>query len=57
MPDEGVECLLLVCAGYVEIEQTVIDAGMVTMFDIGLNAAFAADTTIEEVVRSIRAEA
>ncbi len=28
---------------------------MVTMFDAGMDAALAGDTTIEEVVRSIRA--
>ena len=32
-------------------------AGMRPMFDAGLDAALAGDTTIEEVVRSIRAEA
>ena len=30
---------------------------MVTMFDAGLDAALAGNTTIEEVVQSIRAEA
>ena len=30
---------------------------MVTMFDAGLDAALAGETTIEEVTRSIRAEA
>jgi general secretion pathway protein E len=57
MPDEGIERLIFARADHVEIERAAVAAGMVTMFDAGLNAALAGDTTIEEVVRSIRAEA
>jgi general secretion pathway protein E len=57
MPDEGIERLIFARADHTEIERAAVAAGMVTMFDAGLNAALAGDTTIEEVVRSIRAEA
>jgi len=57
MPDDNIERLIFARADHVEIERAAVAAGMVTMFDAGLNAALAGDTTIEEVVRSIRAEA
>ena len=40
-----------------EIERAAVAGGMVTMFQAGLEAALAGSTTIEEVVRSIRADA
>ena len=39
-----------------EIERAAIEGGMVPMFDAGLDAALAGETTLEEVVRSMRAE-
>ena len=40
-----------------QIERAAVAAGMVPLFDAGLMAALAGETTIEEVVRSIRTEA
>jgi general secretion pathway protein E len=40
-----------------DIERAAVEAGMTTMFDAGLDAALAGDTTVAEVTRSIRAEA
>jgi general secretion pathway protein E len=57
VPDAAVEALIFARAGQAEIERAAVAAGMVTMFDAGLDAALAGDTTIEEVVRAIRAEA
>lgn len=56
-PDAAVERLIFAHADHVEIERSAVAVGMVTMFQAGLDAALAGDTTIEEVVRSIRAEA
>ena len=40
-----------------EIERAAVAAGMVTMRDAGIDAALAGITTIEEVMRNLRAEA
>ena len=56
-PDAAVERLIFAHAEHTEIERAAVEAGMVTMFDAGVAAALAGTTTIEEVVRSIRAEA
>jgi general secretion pathway protein E len=55
--DPEVERLIFARADHAEIERAAVAAGMVTMFESGLDAALAGTTTIEEVVRSIRAEA
>ena len=52
-----IERLIFARAEHTEIERAAVAAGMVTMFDAGLDAALAGTTTVEEVVRSIRAEA
>jgi len=57
VPDEEVERLIFSRADHNTIERAAVAAGMTTMFDAGLDAALAGDTTIEEVVRSIRSEA
>jgi general secretion pathway protein E len=57
VPDPEIERLVFAHADHPQIERTAVAAGMVTMFDSGLAAALAGTTTIEEVVRSIRAEA
>ena len=57
VPDATIERLIFSRADQSEIERAAVDAGMVTMFDAGIEAALAGSTTIEEVVRSIRAEA
>jgi general secretion pathway protein E len=56
-PTPAIERLIFSRAEHTEIERAAVDAGMVTMFDAGLDAALQGTTTIEEVVRSIRAEA
>ena len=55
-PDAAVERLIFNRADHSEIERAACAAGMVTMFDAGLDAALAGDTTIEEVVRAIRSD-
>ncbi len=57
VPNEAVERLIFARADHVAVERAAIEAGMISMFDAGLEAALHGDTTIEEVVRSIRAEA
>ena len=57
VPDAAIERLIFARADQGELERAAIAAGMVPMFDAGLDAALAGTTTIEEVVRSIRAEA
>jgi general secretion pathway protein E len=56
-PTPEIEHLIFSKADQNEIERAAVAAGMVTMFQAGLDAALAGTTTIEEVVRSIRAEA
>jgi general secretion pathway protein E len=56
-PDSAVEHLIFSKADHMEIERAAVAGGMITMFQAGLEAALAGTTTIEEVVRSIRAEA
>jgi general secretion pathway protein E len=56
-PTPEIERLIFARADHVEIERAAVAAGMMTMFDAGLRAALDGTTTIEEVVRSIRAEA
>ena len=55
-PNPEIERLIFSRAEHTEIERAAVAAGMVTMFDAGLQAALRGETTIEEVVRSIRAE-
>ncbi len=57
LPDDEVQRLLFAHADHADIERAAVAAGMTTMFDAGLDAALAGETTIEEVTRSIRAEA
>ncbi len=56
VPNAEIERLIFSRADQQEIERAAVAAGMVTMFEAGLEAALAGETTIEDVVRSIRAE-
>ncbi len=56
-PDATIERLIFTRADSSEIERAAVAAGMATMFDTGVAAALDGTTTIEEVVRAIRAEA
>ncbi len=51
-----IERLIFSRADHATIERAAIAGGMETMFDAGLAAALAGETTIEEVTRSIRAD-
>lgn len=57
VPNEEIERLIFARSDHTDIERAAVRAGMVTMFQAGLNAAMDGTTTVEEVVRSIRAEA
>ncbi len=54
--DAGIERLIFARADHLEIERAAVAAGMVPIFDAGLDAALSGFTTLEDVVRSIRAE-
>ena len=55
-PNQDLERLIFARADTAEIERAAVAGGMTPMFDAGLDAALAGTTTVEEVVRSIRAE-
>jgi general secretion pathway protein E len=57
VPNEAIGRLVFARADHADIEKQAVADGMVPLFDAGLIAALNGDTTIEEVVRSIRAEA
>jgi general secretion pathway protein E len=56
-PTAEIERLVFARADHMAIEREAVAAGMITMFEAGLRAALRGETTIEEVVRSIRSEA
>jgi general secretion pathway protein E len=56
-PNDEIARLVFARADHAAIERAAVAAGMTTMFQAGLEAVLAGTTTIEEVVRSIRAEA
>lgn len=51
-----IEHLIFARADHNSIERAAIEAGMIPLLRCGLDAALAGETTIEEVVRSVRAE-
>ncbi len=53
----ALERLVFARADHLVIEQAAVAAGMVPMLEAGIAAALAGETTIEEVVRCVRAEA
>ncbi len=55
-PNDVIERLIFSRADHSEIERAAVADGMRTMFDAGLDAALTGDTTIQEVVRSIRSD-
>jgi general secretion pathway protein E len=56
VPDETIERLIFARADQTDIERAAVAGGMVTMFDSGIEAALAGDTTIAEVMRSLRGD-
>jgi len=54
-PDDRIEHLIFSHAEHGEIERAAVQAGMSTMFDAGIAAALEGVTTLEDVLRSIRA--
>jgi general secretion pathway protein E len=57
VPDAELEQLVFSRADQNAIERAAVAAGMRTMFEAGIEAALAGETTLEELTRSIRAEA
>jgi general secretion pathway protein E len=57
VPNRAIERLIFEGADDTAIEQAAVAQGMRPIFDSGLLAVIEGDTTIEEVVRSIRSEA
>jgi general secretion pathway protein E len=57
VPSRAIDRLLFERADDAAIERTAVEGGMRPIFDSGLLAVLAGDTTIEEVVRCIRSEA
>ncbi len=57
VPDDAVQRMIFARADHMDIERAAVAGGMTTMFDAGLDAALAGETTVAEVTRSIRAEA
>ena len=51
-----IERLIFTRADHASIERAAVAGGMEILFDAGIAAALAGETTIEEVVRSVRAE-
>src|SRR6185437_3378911 len=56
VPDADVERLIFARAEHGAIERAAVAAGMQTMYEAGIDAALEGVTTIEEVMRSIRAD-
>jgi general secretion pathway protein E len=56
-PAEDVERLIFARADHNDIERAAVSGGMTTMFRAGIAAALEGTTTVEEVVRSIQADA
>ena len=56
IPNDEIERLIFARADHGAIERAAIAGGMHSMFDAGIDAALDGITTVEEVVRSIRAE-
>jgi general secretion pathway protein E len=57
VPNRAIDRLIFDGADDAAIERAAIEGGMRPIFDSGLLAVVEGDTTIEEVVRSIRSEA
>jgi general secretion pathway protein E len=55
-PNSEIENLIFTRADHTSIERAAVATGMQTMFDVGLAAALAGETTIAEVTRSVRAD-
>jgi len=55
--DDAVARLIFARADHAEVERVAVEAGMQTMFDAGIDAALDGMTTLEEVMRSVRADA
>jgi general secretion pathway protein E len=56
-PDAAIEALLFARAGQSEIEAAAVAAWMQTMFVAGMAAVARGDTTVEEILRAVQAEA
>jgi general secretion pathway protein E len=57
VPDDKIKQLIFARADHTQIEVAAVAAGMRTLMDAGIDAALAGVTSLEEVDRTIRAEA
>jgi len=55
-PDAQIERLIFARAGQAEIEQAAVAAGMQTMLAAGMAAVARGETTVEEILRAVKAE-
>jgi general secretion pathway protein E len=55
-PDAEIERLIFARAGQAEIEQAAVAAGMRTMLQTGMAAVTRGETTIEEILRAVKAQ-
>jgi general secretion pathway protein E len=56
-PTADLERAIFSGADHARIEHIAVEAGMVALFDAGLDAVLAGATTLEELTRSVRSEA
>ena len=55
-PDAEIERLLFAQADQAAIERAAVAAGMKTMLQTGMEAVARGETTVEEILRAVRAE-
>ncbi len=56
VPDAEIERLIMTGAGQAEIERAAVAGGMKTMLQTGMEAVARGETTVEEILRAVRAE-
>ena len=57
LPNRDIERLIFDRSDEASIERAAVAGGMRSLFDDGMLAALAGETTVEEVVRCVRADA
>jgi general secretion pathway protein E len=56
VPDAEIERLIMTGAGQAEVERAAVAGGMKTMLQTGMEAVARGETTVEEILRAVRAE-